>query len=180
MPINHWAWARPHLDDQNVMLDTKSDSAWLPSEDEKFQQWTKEVAAKYGWPNGPITAMSLWNEPWEGISISGWGADMLRYREIFRHMAHGIIDARKEANVQVLIAGCDSSSNTIDKLFPDDSDEFLNLLDVCTIHYQGMSSPAMYKKWLDHKGPYGRIRIWDTESWVANTDDRVAAVIRHQ
>ncbi len=27
------------------------------------------------------------------------------------------------------------------------------------------------------KSPYGRVKIWDTESWVANTDDRVAAVM---
>ena len=26
----------------------------------------------------------------EGVSISGWGADMLRYREIYRHMAAGV------------------------------------------------------------------------------------------
>jgi hypothetical protein len=168
---------RPHLDDQAVMLQTKSDFAWLPSEDDAFEQWVNAVTSKYGWPKGPVTAMSLWNEPWEGISISGWGADMLRYRDIFRHMAAGVLDARKNAGVQVLLAGCDSSSNTIDKLFPDDTDEFLPLLDVCTIHYQGMSSPSTFKKWLNRGGPNGRVKIWDTESWVANVDDRVAAVV---
>jgi len=168
---------RPHLDDQDVMLETKSDMAWLPSEDDAFQAWVTEVASKYGWPKGPVTAIELWNEPWEGISISGWGADMLRFREIYKHMAQGVLKARQDANVQVLLAGCDSSSNTIDKLFPDDTDEFLPLLDVCTIHYQGMASPATYKKWLNRQGPNGRVKIWDTESWVANVDDRVAAVV---
>jgi len=168
---------RPHLNAQDIMRDTKDDWAWLPSEDPKFQAWITEIASKYGWPNGPVTAMELWNEPWEGISISGWGADMLRFREIYRHMAAGVLQARKDAGVQVLLAGCDSSTNTIDKLFPDDSDEFLPLLDAVTIHYQGMASPSIYRKWLNRQGPNGRIRIWDTESWVANTDDRVAAVV---
>ena len=40
-----------------------------------------------------------------------------------------------------------------------------------------MASFATYKPWVNRKGPQGRVRIWDTESWVANTDDRVAAVI---
>ena len=168
---------RPHLNDDAVMLQTKSDTAWLPAEDEDFQKWVTTITSKYGWPHGPVTSMSLWNEPWEGISISGWGADMLRYRDMFRHMAKGVIDARTNAGVQVLLAGTDSSSNTIDKLFCDDTDEFLPLLDAVTIHYQGMNSPAIYKKWHDRQGPNGRIRIWDTESWVANTDDRIAAVV---
>ncbi len=174
MPLGR---GRPHLDENDVMQSTKQDLSWLPSEDAAFQAWVSDFCTKYGWPNGPVTAMSLWNEPWEGISISGWGADMLRYREIFKHMAAGVIQARKDAGVEVLLAGCDSSSNTLDKLFPDGEDTFLQLLDVCSIHYQGMSSPALYKRWVDRQSPLGRIRIWDTESWVANTDDRVAAVV---
>ncbi len=168
---------RPHLNADDVMQETKSDMAWLPSEDERFSEWVTSVAAKYGWPNGPVTAFSLWNEPWEGISISGWGADMLRYREIYTAMANGVERARKEAKVQVLVAGCDSSSNTFDKLFPDGTDAFLPKLDVCTIHYQGLESPALYRMWRNREGPNGRVRIWDTESWIANTDDRVAAVV---
>ena len=29
---------------------------------------------------------------------------------------------------------------------------------------------------MNRTGEYGRVRVWDTESWVANTDDRVATV----
>ena len=36
---------------------------------------------------------------------------------------------------------------------------------------------ANVKLWRDRQSPRGRVRIWDTESWVANTDDRVAAVV---
>ena len=40
-----------------------------------------------------------------------------------------------------------------------------------------MSSPAIYKMWRDRTGPMGRVKVWDTESWVANVDDRVAALV---
>ena len=49
----------------------------MPANDPDFQAWAQmQPPNKYGWPNGPVNAMELWNEPWEGISISGWGADM--------------------------------------------------------------------------------------------------------
>lgn len=167
---------RPWLSDQNVMQDTKFDLAWLPSYDGDFRKFVARLLTDYGWPKGPITAASLWNEPWEGISISGWGADMLRYREIYTAMADGVDDARK-AGAEVLVGGGDSSSNALDKFFPDGSAAFLPRFDFLSVHYQGMASFATYKPWVDRKSPRGRVRIWDTESWVANTDDRVAAVI---
>jgi len=168
---------RPWLDDKGVMQDTKFDLAWLPAWDADFKKLCKMFAVDYGWPKGPINGYMLWNEPWEGISISGWGADMLRYREIYTAMCEAVEEARKEAGVQVLLGGCDSSSNTFDKLFPDGSDGFLKWLDFCSIHYQGMHPPSTVKAWMSRQHPNGRVRIWDTESWVANTDDRVAAVV---
>ena len=167
---------RPHLDDNAVMQKSKQDFAWLPEADPGFHQFVADVCRRYGWPKGPVTSVLLWNEPWEGFSISGWGADSLRYREIFTAMAEGVDDARTDG-AQVLIAGCDSSTNTWDKLFPDGKDTFLKWLDVCTIHYQGLASPCLFREWLDRKSPQGRVKIWDTESWVANTDDRVATVV---
>ncbi|MCX7049186.1 MAG: hypothetical protein NTX50_27340 [Candidatus Sumerlaeota bacterium] len=173
-PLQH---ERPWLDDKGVMKDGKSDIAWMPSYDEDFKKFTKMFVTKYGWPKGPINGIKLWNEPWEGISISGWGADMIRYREIFLALCVATRNACQEAGVQVLIGGCDSSSNTFDKLFADGSDDFLKYLDFVSIHYQGMAPPSTVKAWVDRKSPNGRVRVWDTESWVANCDDRVAAVI---
>jgi hypothetical protein len=147
------------------------------SADKDFQNQCTALAKQYGWPRGPVTGMSLWNEPWEGLSISGWGADMIRYREIFTSMARGVESARKSDRVQVLLAGADSSSNTFDKFFSDGSDTYLKWLDAITIHYQGMASPSTYKKWINRKSPNGRVKVWDTESWTANTDDRLAAVV---
>ena len=176
-PCQPMGLPRPWLDDAGRMLDTKFDLAWLPAWDADFKKWIKRFCVELGWPKGPVNAVSLWNEPWEGISISGWGADMPRYREIYMAMAEAAVEARAEAKVEVLVGGCDSTSNALDKLFGDGSDKFMKYFDFCSIHYQGLDPRSTIKAWVDRKGPYGRVRIWDTESWVANTDDRVAAVI---
>jgi hypothetical protein len=167
---------RSFLDSSGVMLNTKQDYAWLPSRDKDFKDFVYHLCRNYGWPEGPVTAVSLWNEPWEGISISGWQSDMLRYREIYREMAAGVLDARKEG-ASVLVGGTDSHSNAWDKLFADGSMEFLPIFDFCSIHYEGMESPALYPEWIHRKSPMGRVKIWDTESWVGNTDDRIGLVV---
>lgn len=169
---------RPWLDANDKMLKTKSDQAWLPSYDEDFQKWVQRTATKYGWPNGSLNAMELWNEPWESISISGWGADIPRYQEMFTHLALGIEAARKQAGVNVLIGGTCSSSNARDKLFADGSDKFLKWLDFVSLHYQTLAADASETpEWVNRKSPYGPVRVWDTESWIANSEDRVAGVI---
>jgi hypothetical protein len=169
---------RPWLSNDGKMLDTKDDRAWLPAYDGDFQTWVQGIATRYGWPQGNLNAVELWNEPWEGISISGWGADIPRYREMFTHMAEGVEAARNEAGVKVLIGGTCSSSNARDKLFSDGSDHFLKWLDFISIHYQALAAdPSEEPEWVHRKSPYGPVRVWDTESWIANSEDRVAGVI---
>lgn len=168
---------RPHLNADGVMQQTKTDIAWMPSYDADFRLYVQRILREFGWPRGPINGIKLWNEPWEGISISGWGADMPRYREIFLAMAEATRAVCAEEGLEVLIGGCDSSSNTLDKLFGDGDDTFLQYLDFLSIHYQGMQPHSTVKAWVDRQHPNGRVRIWDTESWVANVDDRVATVL---
>jgi hypothetical protein len=169
---------RPWLDPNGTMLKTKDDRAWLPSADGEFQDWVTRLASTYGWPKGNLNAMELWNEPWDGISISGWGADIPRYREIYTHMAQGVVAAREQAGVKVLIGGTSSSSNARDKLFPDGKDTFLKWFDFVSIHYQALAAdPSEVPEWIHREGPYGPTRVWDTESWIANSDDRIAGVI---
>ena len=169
---------RPWLSQDNKMLDTKDDRAWLPSYDDDFQKWVQQITTKYGWPAGNLNAVELWNEPWESISISGWGADIPRYQEMFTHMAEGVEAARKAAGVKVLIGGTCSGSNARDKLFSDGTDHFLKWLDFVSIHYQALAAdPSEVPEWMHRKSPYGPVRVWDTESWIANSEDRVAGVI---
>jgi hypothetical protein len=170
---------RPWLNaDGSMKNGQKEDQAWMPQYDLEFKAYLKDVLTQYGWPKGPVNAVELWNEPWEGVSISGWGADMLRYRQLYKVMAQAVLEARKEAGVKVMIGGTCSSSNTRDKLFSDGTDDFLPILDFVSIHYQALAAdPALERKWMSRQGEYGRVRVWDTESWIGNSDDRVAAVI---
>jgi hypothetical protein len=167
---------RPFLDSAGVMRKTKQDYVWLPSADSDFRKFVNRLCVQYGWPKGPVTAVSLWNEPWEGLSISGWQSDIPRYREIYLAMAHAVLDARK-TGVEVLVGGGDSNSNAWDKLFADGKMDFLPIFDFCSIHYQGIESPSIYPEWINRKSPYGRVKIWDTESWVGNTDDRIGLTV---
>ncbi len=154
------------------------DATWLPQYDPIFKAWVKRLASEYGWPKGPIIGMKFMNEPWEGDSCAGWGADMPRYREVYTALCEGVEEARKEAGVKVMLGGCDSTANTFDKLFPDGKDTFLQRLDFMSIHYQGLDPVSTCKMFVDRKNPlFGRVQIWDTESWCANSDDRVTAVL---
>lgn len=168
--------SRPHLDDQGNFLRTKQDLAWLPSLDEDFKKYVKELCSNFGWPNGPVTSLCLWNEPWEGTSISGWQADMIRYKEIYTKMAEAALEVRKEG-IDVLVGGGDSNSNTLDKFFADGTMDMLPIFDFISIHYQGMDAPVLYPEWNKRKDYKGRVKIWDTESWVGNTDDRIGLVV---
>ena len=171
---------RPHLNADGTMKDRKTDLAWLPQYDDDYQKFVLDMTKEFGWPNGPITGFMLWNEPWEGSSISGWQADMLRYRELYRRMGDAVMQARREANVDVLIGGADSSTNTWDKLFPmgiPDDPMWPKYFDFVSIHYQGLSSPVLYPQWNNRKFNKGRVKVWDTESWVANSDERFAGVV---
>ncbi|MEI3485527.1 MAG: hypothetical protein V8R12_11650 [Bacteroides faecis] len=35
----------------------------------------------------------------------------------------------------------------------------------------------LYPEWNNRKDYKGRVKIWDTESWVGNTDDRIGLVV---
>lgn len=153
------------------------DAVWLPSFDPAFKAWVKRLALEYGWPKGPINAMKIWNEPWEGASIAVWGADMLRYREIFTVLCEAVEEGRQEAGVQILLGGADSSSNTMDKHFPDGDDRFLKWTDFMSIHYQSLLPAAGIRLLADRKVSTGRTLVWDTESWCANSDERIASIL---
>jgi hypothetical protein len=81
--------------------------------------------------------------------------------------------------VDVLVGGADSSSNAIDKFFPEGYERspfWPDAFDFCSIHYQGLNAPVLYRRWNERTAHHGRVLVWDTESWVANTDDKVAGL----
>ena len=78
--------------------------------------------------------------------------------------------------MQILVGGCDSTTNAQDKLFGDGKGT-LHSVRLRQHSLSGLVPIPTIKKWVDRKGPNGRVNRWDTESWVANSDDRVAAVI---
>ena len=90
------------MDENGKFLHTKQDLVWLPELDEDFKKFVKELCLDFGWPKGPVTAVCLWNEPWEGTSISGWQADMIRYKEIYSKMADAVIEARLDVGELIL------------------------------------------------------------------------------
>ena len=52
--------------------------------------------------------------------------------------------------------------------------DFLKWLDFSSIHYQPlMAWHVLVPKFRERKSPFGPVRVWDTESWVANTDELV-------
>jgi hypothetical protein len=171
---------RPYLNDKGeAAFAYPGDTVWPPKYDADFRSWCKTIAGNMGWPKGPVNAMELWNEPWEGVSVSGWGADMPRFRELYEQMALGVRDARKDDATYVLSGGACSSTNTRDKLFPDGSDKFLPYLDFISIHYQPLAAdPALVPEWIHRKPEMGGpVQVWDTESWVGNSEDRVGGVL---
>ena len=171
---------RPGLDDKGVMQGGVGDIVWMPAFDANFTAFVKRVLVDYGWPKGPINAVKIWNEPWNGGSIAGWAADDERFRELTIAMDKGVRAARAEAGVEVLQGGADSSSNTLDKYFGDGSNRFDPMFDFLSIHYQGTDPHTNWRAWRERKGADGKpnpVLIWDTESWVGNTDDRVASVL---
>ncbi|NJL31196.1 MAG: hypothetical protein HC898_05945 [Phycisphaerales bacterium] len=140
-------WRGPTFTDAKGTPYPIMDNAWLPQYDKDFQAFVKRIMSDHGWPKGPVVGAKLYNEPWEGGGIDGWGADMLRYREMYTALALGVEEARKEAGVEVLLGGCDSTSNTFDKLFATGDEPFLKWLDFTSLHYQGMNTPVGYKPW---------------------------------
>jgi hypothetical protein len=59
------------LDDSDRTTGGFNDTMWPPKEDRDFSDYTKQLCEKFGWPKGPVTAVCLYNEPWEGGGISG-------------------------------------------------------------------------------------------------------------
>lgn len=114
-----------------------------------WQHYWSDFAHHY--QNSNIQAINMWNEPWEGGGISGWGGT----GQTYRHMIKAVYDAVKPVNPNWPIGGDDSDDNINDILFavPD----WQGLFDLGTQH--GVGAAGYYVQRLV---PF---EIWNTESW---------------
>ncbi|MCX7011059.1 MAG: hypothetical protein NTW86_00580 [Candidatus Sumerlaeota bacterium] len=148
------AWARPQGPDGKPATFGRGKPATIP--DNKwmggFETWTEEYVKRYG---DVVLMMDLFNEPWEGDGISGFGSTGAHLREMMRHAYAGA----KRANKDFLVGGCDSTSENEDHLLCDpDIGQYVDFLS-----YHTFTRHATF-------GPYQAQSIgkWaaDTESWV--------------
>ena len=159
----HPYWTMPFDEPTPSTFDQKPDHSCMPKYYDDFEGWIEEFCRRY-WKdgNGALWAIEHWNEPWEGISISGWESDMIHYRELMKRIASG---ARK-VDPRIKTAAACSSMNTEDKFFTgDDRAEWAELIDLFTDHYvlpRNTYGPMAAKFW-------GKENT-DTETWIAATE----------
>lgn len=134
-------WARPPGGDQAPAVAHLDDwkNAW-----QAYMQRYKDV----------VRGANVWNEPWEGGGISGWGSSGEHYRQLVRRVR----EARDAVDKGIKVIAADSAHNTLWKMYAAGRAEDI---DVISVHYE---KPAL-------STAYGLARtygdeVWDTESWM--------------
>ncbi|MBS3764879.1 MAG: hypothetical protein KGZ25_16380, partial [Planctomycetes bacterium] len=108
---------------------------------------------------------NVWNEPWEGMGITGWKSTGEHYRDIIRE----IKDAVDAADPSIRVIAADSPHNTNWKLFAAGME---NVIDAISTHY----TPPSVGYSFSLANVYDK-EVWETESWLAWKGD--AASVRH-
>ena len=166
----HPYWCMPFGEPTPASIPEKPDFSCLPKYYPEFGQAIHDFCARY-WKggNGALWAIEHWNEPWEGISISGWESDSRHYRALFKL----IWENAKRVDPRIQVAAACSSMNTEDKfLVGEDRAEWAKMLDLFTDHYvpaRTCYGPMVAKHW-------GK-QSTDTESWVAATEVLLPQVV---
>ena len=75
----HPSWTMPFGEPTPACIPEKPDHSCQPKHYEAFGKFIRAFCERY-WDNGngALWAIEHWNEPWEGISISGWESDSNR------------------------------------------------------------------------------------------------------
>lgn len=127
-------WARPETDDLKTFTykgqERKVD--WMPHR-AYLDDWRDAHAALYERHKDVIRATNVWNEPWEGMGITGWHSHGGYYRELVRK----IRDAVDAVDPSILVLAADSSHNTEWKLAAADE---MSLIDGISTHYESPKS----------------------------------------
>lgn len=159
-------WARP--DDDPRLQETKYKNEmikvdWAPLT-KYLPDWTRAHVALYSRYKDVIRASNVWNEPWEGMGITGWKSDGAHYRRLVQ----GIRDAVNQADPTIKVVAADSSHNTDWKLF---AAGMQDVIDVISTHYTSPRSAAFAMAREYNKD------LWETETWQAWSGD--ASSVRH-
>ncbi|HUT36254.1 MAG TPA: hypothetical protein VNE39_22390 [Planctomycetota bacterium] len=159
----HPYWTEPFGQPTPACIPQKPDHSCMPKHYEAFGKWIYAFCERY-WKggNGALWAIEHWNEPWEGISISGWESDSNHYRALMKQIA----DNARKVDRRIKTAAACSIMNTEDKfLSGEDRNELAKLVDLFTDHYvppRTSYGPMVAKHW-------GK-ESTDTETWIAATE----------
>lgn len=166
----HPYWTYPFGQPTPACIPEKPDHSCMPRHYEAFGRWIRAFCERY-WlgGNGALWAIEHWNEPWEGISISGWESDSNHYRALMQQIAE---NARKVDRRIKTAAAC-SIMNTEDKfLVGENREEMARLVDIFTDHYvppRCSYGPMVAKYW-------GK-ESTDTETWIAASEVLLPQVV---
>lgn len=142
-------WAR---DGVTYPVRTGSGSPDLAIPDDHLADWTNYWHAfAQHYTGSTVRAINVWNEPWEGGGISGWGGTSATYRKMIKGVYQGV----KSVDPSILVGGCDSDDNINDVLLPDP--DWQHSFDLATQHGGGVSGD-----YIQRLVPYP---VWNTESW---------------
>ena len=166
----HPGWTMPFGQPTPACIPDKPDHSCMPKHLDAFGQWIQAFSSRY-WNGGEgaLWAIENWNEPWEGISISGWESDSNHYRDVMRQIA---VNAHK-VDKRIKTAAACSIMNTEDKfLSGENRKELIGLVDLFTDHYvppRTSYGPMVAKYW-------GK-QSTDTETWIAATEMLLPQVV---
>lgn len=166
----HPSWTMPFGQPTPACIPEKPDHSCMPRHLGAFGKWIEAFCSRY-WNKGQgaLWAIENWNEPWEGISISGWESDSNHFRDIMKQIA----DNARKVDKRIKTAAACSIMNTEDKfLTGENRRELIKLVDLFTDHYvppRTSYGPMVAKYW-------GK-QSTDTETWIAATEMLLPQVV---
>jgi len=134
----------------------RGDRSPSPDHFDDYTNFCAKFAERYG---DVVRAYNVWNEPWEGGSISGYGACGYHYRRLTKALWRGV----KSVDQDLLVIGNDSAPNIEDN-FACEKGFIEKYVDVGTIHTYTIPALMGQQYGPELMRQYGK-PCWDTESW---------------
>ncbi len=153
-------WTMPFDQPTPACIPTKADWSCEPKYLPLFKKWLNAACRRY-WDHGrgSLWVLENWNEPWNGISISGWESDIPHYRAIMRVIA-AVAHAQKPPMKTAAAGWIGNTENMF--LTGRHPAKQIKMVDIFTDHY--VQPDFSYGPMVAH---YWQKQSMDTESWVA-------------